>query len=870
MKINPIRFLAVYWMMMAGFLPGAERDPQLRMLQPGVRLTLVAEHSQLATPTGVDVDDKGRVWVVATHTHFAPKDYQGPKHDEILIFSDWDAEGKAGRRQVFYNRTVATMDLELGPNGWVYLAERDRILRIRDTDGDGQADLEQNLVVIKTEADYPHNGLSGLAWGPSGELVFALGENFAKPWTLTSADGKTFRGVGEGGIFRCTANGKKLRRIARGFWNPFGVCVRADGEIFAVENDPGERPPCRLLHIIEGGDYGYQRAYGQGAHHPFVGWNGELRGTLPMIHPSGEAPCGVQPLGRGLLVPSWSDHRIDYFALKRKGASFAAKRMALVTGGRYFRPTCIARDRTAKGNKSVWYLADWVDGRYQAHGYGRLWRLEIDLEKAPWIGPLTLEPPNAPMKLATRIRSGKGKFSRAQLLGFAKGEDPFIARPALLELARQATGWKRNEIAQLKTPDRIQAVLALKLSGAAPGPWVRQFLADKNPDVQFETLRWIADAQLVDFLSGVEKLLRRNDLSYQLFEAALATRNTLKGKSEAGVRDVEMLLARVRDASVAPSVRAFSLRLLPTQPRVASKAGAAPTQNFPKELTAKLLGELVNEGNEQLALEAIRALSGNPKLGKGELLKSASNTKLSARLRAEAIAGLAVMAADHRQSLINLSASPQRAIREEALRALRHIPLEPKQTARISGIGKAHPESADLVRAIINPGSLAQGRPLLTDTRGWLKRIKNIAPPIDLESGRRLFHHARIGLCSRCHRHDGRGSVVGPDLSRIGEQTDRASLLESILQPNLAIAPEYLPRMITLKDGTTFTGIRLRSWTGEAMRDTNGQNRVFNRDDITAMRELQISFMPAGLPFLFTDRELRDLIAFLEDKSTTK
>src|SRR5690606_25456250 len=103
-----------------------------------------------------------------------------------------------------------------------------------------------------------------------------------------------------------------------------------------------EMPPCRLLHIVEGGDYGYQRSYGHEAHHPFVGWNGELRGTLPMIHPSGEAPCGVTPLGRGLIVPSWSDHRIDFFLLSRKGASYDAEPRTLVQGGRYFRPSCIA------------------------------------------------------------------------------------------------------------------------------------------------------------------------------------------------------------------------------------------------------------------------------------------------------------------------------------------------------------------------------------------------------------------------------------------------------------------------------------------------------------------------------------------------
>ena len=47
------------------------------------------------------------------------------------------------------------MDLELGPDGWVYLAERDRILRIRDSDGDGKADVEENIAVLKTEAASP-------------------------------------------------------------------------------------------------------------------------------------------------------------------------------------------------------------------------------------------------------------------------------------------------------------------------------------------------------------------------------------------------------------------------------------------------------------------------------------------------------------------------------------------------------------------------------------------------------------------------------------------------------------------------------------------------------------------------------------------
>ncbi|MEO2028039.1 MAG: PVC-type heme-binding CxxCH protein [Fuerstiella sp.] len=844
-----------------------ERDSQVKTLQPGVQLSLVAEHPGLATPTGIDVDDQGRIWVVATHTHFRPDDYVGPEHDEILVFTDKDGDGRTEHRQVFYNATDATMDLELGADGWVYLAERDRIIRIKDSDGDGKADVAEDVVSLKTEADYPHNGLEGLAWHPSGELVFGLGENFAKPWTLTGRDDTAISGTGEGGIFRCSADGRNLRRIARGFWNPFGICVRADGEIFAAENDPGERPPCRLLHVVQDGDYGYQRSYGPEAHHPFVGWNGELRGTLTMIHPSGEAPCGVLPLGRGLLVSSWSDHRIDFFLLRRKGASFAADRMALVQGGRYFRPGCIASADDAEGGsgrKRAWYFTDWVDGRYQAHGFGRLWKLEIDLDKADWVGTLEPEPLTEKARLAEDLRSGKETHDRMTLLQLANDEDPFLARAALLALSRAASKWTWEDVAAWSAANRVQAVLALKLAEASPDVWVRSFLADKNTEVQFETLRWIADARLQAFAPDVEQMLNRSDLDYRRFEAAIATWNTLQGKPEAGIRNPEMLLARVQDSESAPRLRAYALRLLPTQPRSAAGDGVSPVQKFPKGLSLKVLRELLSVNDAMLSREVVRTLAGNPPVSRVLLAKIAADPQRSASLRADAVAGLAAVAKQHADLLLHLAGDDQRVVREEALRSLRFGKYSPEQIRQLQTLAEKHHESADLFRAVLAPKSLAKRRPPLTDTQAWLATLDAVRIPADEESGRRIFHHARLAQCSNCHRHSGRGNVVGPDLSGVNNRKDRTWLLQSILEPSRQMAPEYQPRTIILNDGRTFTGIRLRSSTKEAMRDVNGQNRTFDRNDIESMVESTVSFMPTGVVNSLTNRELRDLIAFLE------
>ncbi len=868
----PFKFLAASCWLISSSLSAAEPEPQLQTLQPGVRLTLMAEHPDLVTPTGVDVDDKGRIWVVATHTHFRPKDYQGPEFDEILVFEDRDGDGRAEHRSVFYNATEATMDLELGPDGWVYLAERDRILRIKDSDGDGKADIEENIATLETVGNYPHNGLSGLAWDLDGRLMFGLGENMSKDWTLTGTDGKSFKGTGEGGVFRCDSEGKKLHRIARGFWNPFAMCMREDGEIFLLDNDPGERPPCRLVHIVEGGDYGFQKAYGNESHHPFVCWNGELRGTLPMLHPSGEGPCGIQPLGEGLLGLTWSDHRVDFYPLQRKGAGFQSKRVVLVEGGRYFRPVCLSRGKPA-GGKMVYYLTDWVKADYPLHGKGRLWKLEIDTAKASsWLSGQPLSPPNEATKLSEKLRDGSHGLTLEALLKLAADKDPYLAQAALMALAKGAANWTPGEFKSWRESDRVSGVIALKMAARTLGKkidkkdWLSQFLQDKDSEVQFEALRWIADERLEYFLPQVKALLGKPKLNFRLFEAIAATWNTLIGESEKGVRNTEMLLAQVHKASAPPVLRAHALRLLPSRSRAASVDGSLPIVQFPKGLTLELLGELLEVGDDDLSREVVMTLAGNPKQGQKLLVSVAQDDKQASGLRADAIAGLAQVATQHLTLLLKLVSSDERLVREEALRSLRNVSLSESQSEELRKLAIAHSESAVMIRAVLEPASLAAGRPAITDTASWIKRLDALPGAPDMEAGRRIFHHSSIATCSRCHRHNGRGAVVGPDLGTVGKKGERAWILESILNPNLEVAPEYLPIMVSLKDGSSLVGFHLRTGGSgpETLRDANGQNRRFKRDDVVSQQDLQMSLMPTGLPLAMTDRELRDLLAFLE------
>jgi putative membrane-bound dehydrogenase-like protein len=369
-----------------GGIVAANGQEMPKVLDDRLQLDLIAESPQLMTPTGVAIEKSGRVLVIESHTHFPPKDYDGPKHDRILAFDPKTPSSPV----VFYEGSTHTMNLGVHPDGSVYVATRQRVFRLRDSDSDGRADQETEIAHLETTGNYPHNGLSGFAFGYEGDVYFGFGENLGADYKLVASDGTTLSGGGEGGnVYHCRADGSKLRRMATGFWNPFAMYLDPLDRLFVVDNDPDSRPPCRLLHIVEQGDYGYRFRNGRKGVHPFTAWNGELPGTLPMVAGTGEAPSGIvgadsdqwpDDLRGALMVTSWGDHRIECYPLKPRGLSFSAERKVLVAGGENFRPAGMA----IAPDGSIWF-SDWVDKSYELHKKGRLWRLSVKGKCGPEI-----------------------------------------------------------------------------------------------------------------------------------------------------------------------------------------------------------------------------------------------------------------------------------------------------------------------------------------------------------------------------------------------------------------------------------------------------------------------------------------------------
>ena len=68
-----------------------------------------------------------------------------------------------------------------------------------------------------------------------------------------------------------------------------------------------------------------------------------------------------------------------------------------------------------------------------------------------------------------------------------------------------------------------------------------------------------------------------------------------------------------------------------------------------------------------------------------------------------------------------------------------------------------------------------ESRPASID--GWLKQAGEGG---DVESGRRVFFHQQGAGCWKCHTVDGRGGVIGPDLSLIARTMNRQKLARRV------------------------------------------------------------------------------------------
>jgi len=125
-------------------------------------------------------------------------------------------------------------------------------------------------------------------------------------------------------------------------------------------------------------------------------------------------------------------------------------------------------------------------------------------------------------------------------------------------------------------------------------------------------------------------------------------------------------------------------------------------------------------------------------------------------------------------------------------------------------------------------------------------------------AGRAIYDSLR---CASCHRIGREGSVFGPDLTRVGSGRSLQYLRDAIVKPAADILPEYEGVVVTTKDGTRVSGVRVNEDTFSVqLRDIGQRFRLFDKSDVQRVESLTRSLMPAFQP---APKELDDLVAFL-------
>jgi hypothetical protein len=135
-------------------------------------------------------------------------------------------------------------------DGWLYVVQRPEVSRIKDTDGDGRADL------FETFSD---------KWEISGDYhEYAFGSRFDKQgnlWVCLCLTGSfTSESKFRGWCLRVNSRGEMIPTCS-GVRSPGGVGMNADGDMFYTDNQGPWNGACCLKHLVPGHFMGHPDSF---------------------------------------------------------------------------------------------------------------------------------------------------------------------------------------------------------------------------------------------------------------------------------------------------------------------------------------------------------------------------------------------------------------------------------------------------------------------------------------------------------------------------------------------------------------------------------------------------------------------------------
>ena len=115
--------------------------------------------------------------------------------------------------------------------------------------------------------------------------------------------------------------------------------------------------------------------------------------------------------------------------------------------------------------------------------------------------------------------------------------------------------------------------------------------------------------------------------------------------------------------------------------------------------------------------------------------------------------------------------------------------------------------------------------------------------------------------CAACHEVNGRGGIVGPDLSGAGRLSP-AALRQAIVDPNSG--PAAATVVVRTRDGREIRGVRRNEDTFSVqMVDAAGRLHLLDKQTLASFQVERRSLMPADYATRLSAAEITDLVAYL-------
>ncbi len=499
----------------------------------GLEATLFAAEPNLTNPTSIDVDHRGRVWVLEGYNYRPAVNGKSELGvgDRILILEDKDGDGKADVTKVFYQGPEINAPMGIWVMGnKAIVSQSPYVWLFTDTNGDDKADKKE--ILFKGIGGAQNDaGVHSFVFGPDGNFYFNYGnagrqlvDGQDRPLLDKYERPIDFRQFKQGVVFRCDQEFRKVEILAENFRNGFEVAVDSYATMWQSDQEEPGNAGDRVSYVMENGNFGYVNEMNGNSWRvnrtnledevPRRHWHQNDPGVVPNLIETGSGfPMGMT-IYEGDLLPRrfWDQiiladaglNALQAFPVKDEGAGYKSTGIFPIVEGKkdkWFRPTdvCVAPDGSL-------IISDWYDPVIGSHkmkdrSRGRLFRIAppgvpyktpvYDLN-SPVEAVKALQSPNLSMRYMAfnaLVKMGWTAEDELEKLFRDPLANPRLRARALWVLNKiEGFNYRNLDIAfrELNHNLRIVALRAVRQRNSDPTEYIKRLTSDPHPQVRRE------------------------------------------------------------------------------------------------------------------------------------------------------------------------------------------------------------------------------------------------------------------------------------------------------------------------------------------------------------------------------------------------